>query len=74
MPSVTSVLQVIDKPGIAEWQMNQALASFRQRVAGNAEGVMNDAWLDSVLTNAKGAAARETNRAAEFGTRCHSGA
>lgn len=68
-PSVTTVLNVIDKPGLLNWSVKMALSSMTKSVAANVEG--DTAWVDEASSRAAGAGREIASRAASFGTRAH---
>jgi len=65
MPSVTSVLDILAKPGLDTWKINKAVQAASVVPRGDQEF---DAWKDKVLLEGK----RETVEAAERGSRLHS--
>lgn len=65
LPSVTSVLSVIDKPELDNWRVSQAIHSALTLPRYPDEG--EDAFAERVLADAEA----QANKAAEFGTRIH---
>lgn len=65
LPSVTSVLSVIDKPELDNWRVSQAIHSALTLPRLPDEG--EDAFAERVLADAEA----QANKAAEFGTRIH---
>jgi len=73
MPSVTTVLGMIAKPHLAGWQTHVALTALvdavTERQGGGAS--VDLAWLRSAAQAARGAADRQRDAAANFGSRAH---
>lgn len=68
-PSVTSVLDMINKPGLIPWAVKTSLECVRAETA--AQPALSADHLDVALKSATGAVDRHKKAAAEFGTRCH---
>lgn len=81
VPSVTAVLGVLDKGGLAVWAQRLVLSSMRQALLGRdaktglealkekrLEGIE---WLDELIKKASAAPEEQKQRAADIGTRVH---
>lgn len=65
VPSVTSVLNIIDKPALTEWRIDQALDSALILPRREGESVLEFKW------RAKQDAKEQVSRAADLGTQLH---
>lgn len=74
-PSVTSVLNVLDKPGLAFWSVNQALGAvgkeikLSQKHAGSRP--LTDVEIQTAIDKSKTASKETLKKAGDFGTRAH---
>lgn len=80
-PSVTSILSVIAKPGLAVWQQNLSLKYFNEQLYSaynsidqpHSDTLGNKDWLDNLMKEAKGHPQSYTTKAATLGSRAHQG-
>ncbi|GAM28103.1 hypothetical protein SAMD00019534_112790 [Acytostelium subglobosum LB1] len=76
-PSVTSILQIINKPAIGAWERNLIIQSIKDtyiktRPPNGFESVEAEKeWLDNMLTQAKSKPTSVKTEAASFGTKAH---
>ena len=75
LPSVTTILQVIAKPGLVPWARNVALASVREALESSGlppvDPVAQATWVDNLLERAKAAPDQIRDDAADFGKAVH---
>lgn len=75
LPSVTTILQVVGKPGLVPWARNAALASVREGLEtatpAPVDPVLHAAWVDSLIERAIGAPENIRDEAATFGAAVH---
>ena len=77
-PGVTGFLSVINKPALVPWAKKEALslveAALLKRLDGNrsARIVLNKAWIDNLLYDARKRPDLLKDQAAELGTKAHS--
>jgi hypothetical protein len=69
VPSVTTVLGVLDKPALIPWAINQAIEFIRPAIAPGVEHA--ESYLEEVYSRAKKEAGRRRSEAAERGTLVH---
>ncbi len=72
-PSVTNVLGVINKPGLAPWARNSALESVQKALlarAGMTESITTE-WVADVIDQARQTPDFKRDQAAGFGTQAH---
>tara|TARA_R100000306_G_scaffold61310_1_gene63499 strand:- start:2798 stop:3619 length:822 start_codon:yes stop_codon:yes gene_type:complete len=69
LPRVTSILNVIDKPALRTWAMDQALAYIKEQTSGHP--VVGSLLLDNILENAPNAHRKKRDTAANYGTEAH---
>lgn len=72
-PSVTSILTVINKPGLAFWDKNLSLSYIQKKLsfAADSQQFLTEEWIQNMVCEARKAGSIEANRAATFGTRGH---
>lgn len=73
VPSVTTVLGMINKPFLAGWQTNEALKALVEAAEGRQKAgqVISPDFLRASIKDAKGAAYRKRDAAADFGSQSH---
>ena len=72
-PSVTTILKVLDKPGLARWSARVGLEAARAALLarGKPGGVLPSEWVDQIMEHWISTGEREAQAAAERGTRAH---
>lgn len=74
-PSVTSVLGVLDKPGLKDWAIDLSTETFKSHVAKalshDKAAHLDDAWLTNAKRIASEAPDAVARKAARYGTRLH---
>lgn len=72
-PGVTSILQLLNKPGIPQWAANQAAKSIQDHSQPFPEHLGSKAWIVTEwdLKRAKGAYLRSRDDSADLGKRIH---
>lgn len=72
-PGVTSILQLLNKPGIPQWAANQAIKSIQDHSQSFPEHLNSKAWIVTEwdLKRAKSAYLRSRDDSADLGKRVH---
>lgn len=73
LPSVTTILNVINKPALVGWARNDTMANVRSALLSR-EAVMSKPfvdWLDDALDLARGLSDATRSAAADYGTEAH---
>jgi len=70
MPSVTSILSMIAKPGLIKWHKNIALDYIRSKLINKTDQSTTDG-IESIIENASKHPEFKMNRAGQFGTEAH---
>jgi len=70
MPSVTSILSMIAKPGLIKWEKNVALDYVRSKLINKTDQSTTDG-IESIIENASKHPRFIMNKAGEFGTDAH---
>lgn len=76
-PSVTGFLGIISKPALVPWAKREALALVEAALVNRLDGkrcaqiVLNKAWIDNILIDAKKRPDQLKDEAADLGTRAH---
>jgi len=78
LPSVTTVLSVINKPALTAWQVRQAVEDIggvlrdeATRLTGAMDPLDAENWVQEVMVRAKRKPDEIRDEAADLGTRCH---
>lgn len=76
-PSVTGFLSVINKPALVPWAKKEALSLVESALIKRLDGkrcakfILNKAWVDNVISDAKKRPDQLKDEAADLGTRAH---
>ena len=79
LPSVTSILSVIDRPALVQWSTNTALQAVKTRLYEGAHSHEGDHFacdhslVEWAIESSKAAGKDVASEAASFGTRAHDG-
>ncbi|KYR02561.1 hypothetical protein DLAC_00697 [Tieghemostelium lacteum] len=72
-PSVTTVLQIIDKPQLNTWKRNQMLHEVKEQFLQRPKSIKNeDEWIDKVVKESIQKPQKVMQHAATIGTQAHS--
>lgn len=74
VPRVTTVLGVLDKPGLKHWFKREALGVVReelQKCVGGPPVKISDSWIEDFLERANREPERQKDEAADIGKRAH---
>mmetsp|Transcript_10376 Transcript_10376/g.31947 ORF Transcript_10376/g.31947 Transcript_10376/m.31947 type:complete len:289 (+) Transcript_10376:92-958(+) len=70
-PSVTTILGVVNKPGLAMWQKRLMVDQLRKDLSVELPSTSTDEWVNTILSQASEKADAQRDAAADFGTRAH---
>ncbi len=77
-PSVTTVLDVINRPHLQNWAKTQALQAVRSSILASSGGISSigddqtpEEWIDSIIKDADANPSQTKAIAADFGTQTH---
>lgn len=71
LKSVTSVLDVLNKPALIGWAARETALFFKTEILRLGQGALNTEMLEIVAKDAAGAHRRKAKDAADLGTKCH---
>lgn len=75
-PSVTTILNVINKPHLSQWEKRLAFEHLTQSIKKRrliSEEFPDSNWFKNIFVEAEGAATIVRDQASDFGTRAHVG-
>ena len=70
LPSVTTILSILDKPALMPWAAKTTAAAFKEAVI-NSIDCLSEELLDNIEQEAKGAYRKKSTEAMDIGTRVH---